>query len=232
MLKRSITGDVWLREMARHVGENLILARCASQDGKIHECARRTDIILRHHRIELIADAILWDRPRNSDSLAENRTMRPKHAISDILFGQSQNRSLRPIDGNVESRSVVRFLDPQVHQPGNLSECAQQLAGKAKRSRLDQIRRSGRRLARGIRNSESERRYPREETRLSRPETACASRVESSARNRLSGHALLQRHQDIAIGGADRACVVVRGIYAAVRKAEIIDDFAQLSGRE
>ena len=227
MLNRSITGEVWLREMTRHVGQDLILARRASQDGKVHESARGIDVILRDHRIELIGDAICRIDPEIQTHLLRTGQC-AEHAIGDILFGEAQNGSLGPIHGNIETRGVVRFLDPEVHQPRNLAECAQQLAGEPEdlvpvRSNKLNVDGCGQPEIQNLGDDVGGRKPNCDVREL-------LAHLQSNLSNKVvrRGMPFLQGDKDIAVRGADGAGVVVRGIDAAVGKAEIIDDLTQL----
>ena len=54
---------------------------CFPRTGRFMSASRRADIILGHHRIELIGDASSWDRPRNWGSLAESLTGHPARCL-------------------------------------------------------------------------------------------------------------------------------------------------------
>src|SRR6185437_6756235 len=196
----------------------------------IAQILKRIHLVLRRFRYDPVAHAVFWIQPERWRCLktpAERDKNVPSH-VAGVVTGLLR---LRPVDIDEKLRLIERLLNAQSGGAGNHLDLLQEL-----------LREVAIRLDVPAENLNIDRRREAEVQNLT--DQVGGKKVEQRSRKFrgqlapqfrdvfVEGMVFLgQRNQDVAVRRADSSVVAVRGIRAAIRDADIIEDIHQFARR-
>ncbi len=211
------------------VGEDLAHVGTAAEDGEIEEVVEAGDAVLRGLGVELVAHAADGIDPEIRAGLL-GAGERAEDAVGDVLLGEAELGGLGAIDGDVEAGGVVGFVDAEVDGAGDEADAGEEFLGEG----VDL-------LAVGAGELDVDGSGEAEVENLG---DDVGGREPEGHVGKVFGHLVadladdlgggefagLEGDEDVGVGGAGGAGVVVGGIDAAVGQADVVDDVAELMG--